>query len=349
MRSIMHERIFTLNASFLHSFSLQALHAAVSCTAPGSTIHEASLLKAVRTAYNIFLLSRKSTLQAMALGALRQMIDHVYGRAVVPREMRGDFAAYMAAAASNSNVISSMGNVPAVRVESMATDVPVVVPAVEDSPTTSKVPSASMIVAELVDEIVVRATTPVEDLADQEESAKKKDDSKKEEQIATAEPAIAKAPTLSPMDVHILDAFLIFRALCRLSIKPVPEGSSETKTYALKSKVLSLHLLNHIVQNHFTVVSSVYPLPAGALHEPKPASAANATGSTTAPSPDENKTPVVGNFVEAVKSLLCFSLSRNAVSLVPEVLDRSLEIFIKLVVGMRHHLKVFARIGVLLE
>lgn len=46
-------------------------------------VHQSSLLKAVRTVYNIFLLSRNPANQAVAQGSLTQMVHHVFGR--VPR------------------------------------------------------------------------------------------------------------------------------------------------------------------------------------------------------------------------------------------------------------------------
>lgn len=46
-------------------------------------VHQSSLLKAVRTTYNIFLLSKSAPTQAVAQGALTQMVHHVFGR--VPR------------------------------------------------------------------------------------------------------------------------------------------------------------------------------------------------------------------------------------------------------------------------
>lgn len=43
-------------------------------------VHQSSLLRAVRTVYNIFLLSKSPTNQAVAQGALTQMVGHVFGR-----------------------------------------------------------------------------------------------------------------------------------------------------------------------------------------------------------------------------------------------------------------------------
>jgi brefeldin A-inhibited guanine nucleotide-exchange protein len=50
---------------------------------PAILVHQSSLLKAVRTIYNIFLLSPDATNQMVAQGGLTQMVQHVFGR--VPR------------------------------------------------------------------------------------------------------------------------------------------------------------------------------------------------------------------------------------------------------------------------
>ena len=41
----------------------------------------------------------------------------------------------------------------------------------------------------------------------------------------------------------------LFRSLCKLSMKPLPEGYPDPKSHELRSKILSLHLLLGILQN----------------------------------------------------------------------------------------------------
>ena len=45
------------------------------------------------------------------------------------------------------------------------------------------------------------------------------------------------------------DCFLVFRSLCKLSMKPLPEGYPDPKSHELRSKILSLQLLLGILQN----------------------------------------------------------------------------------------------------
>lgn len=286
----------------------KALLAAVSCSAPGSTIHQAALLKAVRTAYNIFLLTKKTANQAVAQSTLSQLINQIFGRCKIPDEHKGDYTAFLEKGAEHfSELFKAIENPGrkqnlATNTERKEVDKSHIARSAEDV--------TSSIVNDIVDNVLEKG---------------------KDADPQTSDPSAktGSSTEISSTDVYILDAFLIFRALCRLSIKALPEVSAESQAYALKSKVLSLHLLNIIVQKHFIVVSSVYPILVN-----------TDTGGGAELSPVSGKENNVTTFVSAVKTYLCVSLSRNGVSLVPEILDRSLSIFCCLVSGMRHFLKV---------
>uniref|UniRef100_A0A6Q2XSU2 SEC7 domain-containing protein n=1 Tax=Esox lucius TaxID=8010 RepID=A0A6Q2XSU2_ESOLU len=105
---------------------------------------------------------------------------------------------------------------------------------------------------------------------------------------------------------HILqkDAFLVFRSLCKLSMKPLSDGPTDPKSHELRSKVLSLQLLLSILQN------------AGPIF----------------------KTNEM--FINAIKQYLCVALSKNGVSSVPEVFELSLSIFLTLLSHFKTHLKM---------
>lgn len=104
---------------------------------------------------------------------------------------------------------------------------------------------------------------------------------------------------------HVLqkDAFLVFRALCKLSMKPLPDGHPDPKSHELRSKILSLHLLLSILQN------------AGPIFRSN------------------------DMFIMAIKQYLCVALSKNGVSSVPEVFELSLSIFVALLSNFKVHLK----------
>eukprot|EP00731_Ephydatia_muelleri_P031770 Em0023g277a len=80
------------------------------------------------------------------------------------------------------------------------------------------------------------------------------------------------------------DAFLVFRALCKLSMKGVPDAS-EQRSHEFRSKMLALELLLSILQNAGPVFKT-----------------------------DDG-------FISAIKQYLCVALSRNGVSSVPQVFE----------------------------
>ncbi|KAI8495892.1 hypothetical protein Bbelb_263080 [Branchiostoma belcheri] len=105
---------------------------------------------------------------------------------------------------------------------------------------------------------------------------------------------------------HVLqkDAFLVFRSLCKLSMKPLPDGPPDPKSHELRSKVLSLQLLLSILQNAGPVFRT-------------------------------NEM-----FINAIKQYLCVALSKNGVSPVPKVFELSLAIFLTLLSHFKTHLKM---------
>ncbi|KAM5134853.1 brefeldin A-inhibited guanine nucleotide-exchange protein 2 [Mantella aurantiaca] len=105
---------------------------------------------------------------------------------------------------------------------------------------------------------------------------------------------------------HILqkDAFLVFRSLCKLSMKPLGDGPPDPKSHELRSKVISLQLLLSVLQNAGPVFRT---------HE---------------------------MFINAIKQYLCVALSKNGVSGVPDVFELSLAIFLSLLSNFKMHLKM---------
>ncbi|KTG05656.1 hypothetical protein cypCar_00000992 [Cyprinus carpio] len=100
------------------------------------------------------------------------------------------------------------------------------------------------------------------------------------------------------------DAFLVFRSLCKLSMKPLADGPPDPKSHELRSKVVSLQLLLSVLQGAGPVFRT---------HE---------------------------MFVNAIKQYLCVALSKNGVSSVPEVFELSLAIFLTLLSHFKVHLKM---------
>ncbi|GAA5989897.1 hypothetical protein JCM11641_001964 [Rhodosporidiobolus odoratus] len=127
---------------------------------------------------------------------------------------------------------------------------------------------------------------------------------------------IATAPEVTTNDLYVKDAFLVFRALCKLSMKPLGADSErDLKSPAMRSKLLSLHLILTILDNHM-------PL----FVDPNVAIISSTS---------RDRTP----FLTAVKQYLCLALSRNAVSPAVQVFELSCEIFSRMLSGMRQKLK----------
>jgi brefeldin A-inhibited guanine nucleotide-exchange protein len=117
-------------------------------------------------------------------------------------------------------------------------------------------------------------------------------------------------------ELFVKDAFLVFRALCKLSMKSlVGDSELDIRSHAMRSKLLSLHLILTILKSHsdlFTNLAVTIPSSTTAEHTP---------------------------FLQATKQYLCQCLSRNAVSPVTQVFELSTEIFWCVLKSMRAPLK----------
>ena len=96
----------------------------------------------------------------------------------------------------------------------------------------------------------------------------------------------------------------------------VTSSERDLKSHAMRSKLLSLHLVLTILNSHMQVFvdhnSIIY------------SSSSNESTS----------------FIQATKQYLCLAISRNALSPVPQVFEISVEIFWRVLSGMRTKLKV---------
>ncbi|KAJ3031004.1 UNVERIFIED_CONTAM: guanine nucleotide exchange protein for ADP-robosylation factor [Siphonaria sp. JEL0065] len=292
------------------------------------TIHGAILLRAIRTTFNIFLLAKSPATQIVAQAALTQMIQTIFGR--VPKSLAPFGLAVL------------------------------------------------------------------------------------EENTDTTVPQIPQGFNLSLFDQNMKDVYLVLRALCKLSMKPIPasEGSADLKSNAMRSKLLSLHLIHTIICSHmhlfFVNAPMLFPAEflASLAKESNRASISSSRRATSAlpgnsPNPltlasniqtptktdlDEtstgslgdqmydieleqpwqdqstpqqqvpqspNPTPTIPNsnqpitvdiytptlFIHAIKPYLCLSLTRNTVSVIPQVFDVSMELFSQVLQSLRVFLK----------
>ncbi|KAJ3219454.1 guanine nucleotide exchange protein for ADP-robosylation factor [Clydaea vesicula] len=291
---------------------VKALLASVSSSDPASAVHGGVLLKAIRTTYNIFLLSKSANTQIIAQATLTQMVQAVYGRlpkeTSIPPKIETKSQLKNLEEDDNSPERASLSNDSTHKNES---------PASTNNSVTSPVDSEKFHDDETASNASgMRRNGSGDSIAS---SVALDENSHVKPNIEILNSASIKKSKDSTNDLHIKDAYLVFRALCKLSMKPIPapEGATDLKSHSMRSKLLSLHLINTILSVHqsiFWTHSSI--LFSSNYHQ--------------------NTKPY---FIHAVKQYLCLSLSRNAASVVPQVFDTAMEIFGKVLVNLRKELK----------
>uniref|UniRef100_A0A1A9W040 SEC7 domain-containing protein n=1 Tax=Glossina brevipalpis TaxID=37001 RepID=A0A1A9W040_9MUSC len=277
-------------------------------------IHEGTVLQAVRTCYDIYLSSRNLVNQTTACATLTQMLDVIFSRM---ENQIYEVAAQAVQGTTNGHLYSNT---------SQASEASVSVKSSNASGAETD-ESPEFVASTVVEEIINAAITEVlketsvqyrsngDDQAidmNQDIICNNVDSHNSSVDNSHLVPCEESVEVHSENDAvvtakftHVLqkDAFLVFRALCKLSMKPLPDGHPDPKSHELRSKVLSLRLLLSILQNAGPVFRS-------------------------------NEM-----FIMAIKQYLCVALSKNGVSLVPEVFELSLSIFVALLSNFKTHLK----------
>lgn len=96
----------------------------------------------------------------------------------------------------------------------------------------------------------------------------------------------------------------------------VVHSERDPKSHAMRSKLLSLHLVLTLLNSHMALFVDTNAM----IYS-------SSTNEAT-------------TFAHAITQYLCLSLSRNAISPVPQVFEISIEIFWRVLSGMRTKLKV---------
>lgn len=63
----------------------------------------------------------------------------------------------------------------------------------------------------------------------------------------------ANSATEDDQDLEVKDAFLVFRAMCKLSIKTLDSTTIDMKSHSVRSKLLSLHIIHTILKEHIEI------------------------------------------------------------------------------------------------
>ncbi|KEQ58159.1 uncharacterized protein M437DRAFT_60119 [Aureobasidium melanogenum CBS 110374] len=280
-------------------------------------VHGAGLLKSVRQTYNIFLLSKNSSNQQIAQGTLTQMVGTVFER--VKARIAGRAARAESSKSPHANDAADAVESPSEGAE-------------------NGLPRASTDLQEEEEEDVDTTRMTLQTF----ETKKSFDDARIGDNAPTmvtrlkksrmpprtnsgndGVPAITVQPDGSDIteedeedEIFIKDAFLVFRAMCKLSTKTLRvEETVDLRSQGMRSKLLSLHIIQTTIFNHHAVFTSPF--------------------ATIRSSSNNDPT----SFTQAIKQYICLSLSRNGASSVNKVFEISCEIFWLMIRYLRVTLK----------
>ncbi|KAH7371157.1 hypothetical protein BKA66DRAFT_424639 [Pyrenochaeta sp. MPI-SDFR-AT-0127] len=292
-------------------------------------VHGAGLLKAVRLTYNIFLLSKSSANQQVAQGALTQMVGTVFERVkarLAVKEARMNLSRVSLNEKDNSE--ESVGE--------------------EIEGSTHGIDGSEVNGGEEEDEQGIEPAEPSDKAVEQHTGPKITLQSFENNMSFNDDRIHDNAPTLvtrikgksgsrqvsghdtSPNahannehteeeeedEIFVKDAYLVFRAMCRLSTKGLSvDHAQDVRSQGMRSKLLSLHMIHTILFNNIAVFVSPYAtIQSGSGDEPT-------------------------SFIQAVKQYLCLSLSRNGASSIKQVFEVACEIFWQMLKYLRISLK----------
>ncbi|KAH0587527.1 hypothetical protein H2248_006309 [Termitomyces sp. 'cryptogamus'] len=283
--------------------SLQIVKALLALVlSPTTLVHHSSLLKAVRTVYNVYLLSSDPVNQGVAQGGLTQMVQHIFARCKVSQTSK-----------ETSDPVLPSSSLPESTPSSVRASLVISTP--EPDGTYDKAHQQSTLDAESSRTSLPKPVNESESQTTDTQTRLTLQNFETANPLDTL-PEAEHGHDLTINDLFIKDAFLVFRALCKLTMKPLnTESERDPKSHAMRSKLLSLHLVLTVLNFHM----ALFVDPGAIIYS------SSSNEATT--------------FVQAITQYLCLSLSRNAVSPVPQVFDISVEIFWRVLSGMRTKLK----------
>ncbi|KAK9480152.1 hypothetical protein V1514DRAFT_290241 [Lipomyces japonicus] len=273
-------------------------------------VHGAALLKAIRQTYNIFILSRSNANQAIAQTTLTQMVNVVFDRVktrINSKTASGEQDVVDIATAVNAEF-------EAKKLEFDARDDRVAEAdersvdqekSKESAETETKITNEKQNAVETVNgESKVEGKITLESF----ENRKSFDEER---------PEVISGELKDEDELFVRDAFLVFRAMCKLSIKAIDasDNKADMRSHAMRSKLLSLHLVYTILNTHITVFTS-----------------SNVIIRSSASSEQTI-------FIHAIRQYLCLCLSRNAASPIPAIFEVCCDIFWLILVNLRSQLK----------
>uniref|UniRef100_I3IZK3 ARF guanine nucleotide exchange factor 2 n=1 Tax=Oreochromis niloticus TaxID=8128 RepID=I3IZK3_ORENI len=305
-------------------------------TSPHIEIHEGTVLLTVRTCYNIYLASRNLINQTTAKATLTQMLNVIFTRmenqaleaqeqekerlrlpqqnpSPVPSSRRsGSPRSDHTSTPEPQNSPSPAASTPDLTTNTSSSTHPSPAPDLDQD----QEPDTPSVNGEVESENTppngeAEQVTPSTGLCCQRDKPESNSNPAEKGDVINSlhlsqDAEALQGPHNAARFSHILqkDAFLVFRSLCKLSMKPLADGPPDPKSHELRSKIVSLQLLLSVLQGAGPVFRT---------HE---------------------------MFVNAIKQYLCVALSKNGVSSVPEVFELSLAIFLTLLSHFKVHLKM---------
>ena len=297
-------------------------------------VHGSGLLKAVRQVYNIFLLSRSSANQQVAQGTLTQMVGTVFERVTARLSMKE-------ARANMSRITSEKGTANGSQVdvdrassviESNEVDGGTEADGmsetssafVSDRPARKepgeKLTLQSFENAKIFDDARIGDNAPT--MVTQAKSALKPERTASGQQISLpngeGDHGVREVLDEDEEDeIFVKDAYLVFRSMCRLSIKQLQsDQQQDIRSSNMRSKLISLAIIRTLLNNNMVVFTSpLVTIRSSTNNEP--------TG-----------------FGQAINQYLRLSLSKNGASSVRQVFESCCEIFWLMLKDMRVMLKV---------
>lgn len=292
-------------------------------------VHGAGLLKAVRQIYNIFIYSKSSQNQQVAQGSLTQMVATVFDRVRTRlnlKELRSRTDAdrsvdSLGGEDSTADPSELNGDDASSETHDTVSSPPSTVAG--GSSSEQKMTLQDFETNKTLDETVLADSAPTTVTRVRRERKGTRVNS-----IPTSRHSLQEdrddvgIDQEDEDDIYLKDAFLVFRSLCKLSQKQLNhEQQQDLKSQSMRSKLLSLHLIHHVLNNYITVFTSPYSVLRGAN--------------------DGEASP----FMQVAKPHLCLSLSRNAASSVSRIYEVCCEIFWlslkELRVALKKELEVF--------
>lgn len=276
-------------------------------------VHEGSILLSVRTCYNIYLASKNETNQKTAIATLRQMLSVIFKR-MESFSLENDYYSDSIANCDNQSINGSTNSSTVQLRESNDCNSINVLLAMYTSGKDDSLDSIESIVGDIIATVCKHSET----MNGTNQSLPSKASS-----TITTNSTVHSSHNLSNGTIHSADSFesndtihltfdniyqkdayLVFRSLCKLSMKPLADHNVDKNSHELRSKILSLQLILSILQDSGEVFQNS------------------------------------DMFAVAIKQYLCVALSKNGVSNIVEIFDLSLNIFLALLQKFKTFLKM---------